>query len=157
MIYIGSDHGGFDLKEKIKGWLKTWGYSVEDVGNAMYDKEDDYPQFAFLVGQKVSLDEKKGIRFPYHWKDRSKGILCCRSAAGMVVAANKVSGARAALAFDVRSARHCREHNDVNILALSGDWLEEHEAKKILKTWLDTEFSGEERHVRRLKQIEEYG
>lgn len=156
MIYIGSDHGGFDLKEKIKKWLKLWGYLVEDMGNTMYDKEDDYPQFAYEVAQRVSDDERKGIAYPYPWKDRSKGILCCRSAAGMIIAANKVPGARAALAFDTVTARHCREHNDVNILAFSGDFLEEYQAKKILKTWLETEFSGEERHVRRLKQIETY-
>lgn len=156
MIYIGSDHGGFDLKEKIKTWLKNWEYPVEDIGNAIYDKEDDYPQFALEVATRVADDEKKGMAYPYPWKDRSKGILCCRSAAGMVIAANKVAGVRASLAFDIKSAKHCRDHNDANVLALSGDWLDDIEAKKILKTWLETEFSGDERHVRRLKQIEEY-
>lgn len=156
MIYVGSDHGGFDLKEKIKKWLTRWGYAWEDLGNVLYDKEDDYPTFAIEVAQKVVEEEKKGNGYPKPWRDRPKGIITCRSAAGMVVAANKVKGARCATAFDGRSARHCRLHNDVNILALSGDWLEEDQAKKILKIWLETEFSGEERHIRRLKEIADF-
>jgi len=156
MIYLGADHGGFDLKEKIKKWLTRWGYPWEDLGNTFYEKEDDYPKFAFAVAQKVVEEEKKGNQYPKPWADRPKGIITCRSAAGMVIAANKVKGARAATAFDVRSAKHCRLHNDVNILALSGDWLDEYHTKKILKVWLTTEFSGEERHIRRLEQIAEY-
>lgn len=156
MIYLGSDHGGFDLKEKIKKWLTRWGYAWEDLGNALYEKEDDYPNFAFAVSQKVAEEEESGNVYPKAWIDRPKGIITCRSAAGMVIAANKVEGARAATAFDSRSAKHCRLHNDVNILALSNDWLEEYQAKKILKVWLETEFSGEERHVRRLKEISEF-
>lgn len=155
MIYLGSDHGGFDLKEKIKKWLTRWGYAWEDLGNALYEKEDDYPTFAVAVAQKVVEEEKNGNKYPKQWCDRPKGILICRSAAGMVISANKVAGARCATAFDFRSAKHCRFHNDVNILALSGDWFDEYQAKKILKIWLETEFSGEERHVRRIKQIGE--
>ena len=156
MIYLGSDHGGFDLKEKIKRWLTLWEYAWEDMGNTYYDQEDDYPQFAFAVAEKIVEEEEKGKKFPVPWKDRPKGIVCCRSSAGIVIAANKVIGARAAVSNSVRSAKHNRSHNDVNILALSGDWLEDYQAKKVIKVWLETEFSGEERHVRRLKQIEEY-
>ena len=156
MIYLGSDHGGFDLKEKIKKWLVAWGYAYEDLGNTVYEKEDNYPEFAFKVAEKVTEEEKKGKSYPTVWRERPKGVLCCRSAAGMIIAANKIVGARAAAAFDKRSATHCRQHNDVNILALSGDWLEEEQAKEILTIWLETEFSGEERHIRRLQQIEEF-
>ncbi len=156
MVYLGSDHGGFDLKEKIKKWLTLWEYAWEDMGNTYYDQEDDYPQFAFAVAEKIVEEEEKGKKFPVPWKDRPKGIVCCRSSAGIVIAANKVIGARAAVSNSVRSAKHNRSHNDVNILALSGDWLEDYQAKKVIKVWLETEFSGEERHVRRLKQIEEY-
>lgn len=156
MIYLGADHGGFDLKEKIKRWLKRWGYQWEDLGNTLYEKEDDYPKFAIEVAKKVVEKEKNGNAYPKLWSERPKGIITCRSAAGMVIAANKVKGARAATAFDSRSAKHCRLHNDVNILALSGDWLDEYTAKKILKVWLTTEFSGEERHIRRLKEIENF-
>ncbi len=155
MIYLGADHGGFDLKEKIKKWLTKWGFAWEDLGNTLYEIEDDYPFFAGNVARKVA-EEEKGNKYPKQWRDRSKGIITCRSAAGMVITANKVKGARCATAFDSRSAKHCRLHNDANILALSGDWLDEYQAKKILKIWLDTEFSGEERHIRRLKEIEEF-
>lgn len=157
MIYLGSDHGGFDLKEKIKKWLTHWGFAWDDLGNVLYEKEDDYPKFAVDVAQKVAAEEERdGNQYPKPWPDRPKGIITCRSAAGMVIAANKVRGARAATAFDTRSAKHSRLHNDANIMALSGDWLEEYQAKKILKVWLETEFSGEERHVRRIRQIEEF-
>ena len=154
MIYLGADHGGFDLKEKIKRWLDFWGFDFEDLGNSIYDKDDDYPHFAIKVAKKVATEELNKSH-PVPWKDRPKGILTCRSAAGMVIAANKISGARAVTATDSRAAKKTRLHNDANILALSGDWLEDYQAKKILKTWLETEFSGEERHVRRIKQIGE--
>lgn len=156
MVYLGSDHGGFDLKEKIKKWLTGWGYAWEDMGNTYYDQEDDYPQYAFLVAEKVAAEEKNGKSYPMIWRDRPKGILCCRSAVGMVIAANKVQGGRAVVSFNPKYSKLCREHNDSNIIAFGGDWLEEYQAKKILKMWLETEFTGEERHVRRLKQIEEY-
>ena len=156
MIYLGSDHGGFDLKEKIKKWLTQWGNQWEDVGNTVYEGEDDYPDYALAVAHKVANDQANGRVYPYPWKDRPKGILICRSAAGMVIAANKVPGVYAAAAFDTRSAKQIREHNNTNVIALSGDWLEVFEVKKILKTWLTTEFSGEPRHLRRVKKIEEF-
>lgn len=154
MIYLGADHGGFDLKEKIKKWLKRWGYAWEDMGNKFYEKEDDYPRFAILVAQKVGGDANNNYLAP--WANRPKGIITCRSAAGMVIAANKVKGARCITANDVRAAKHSREHNDANIIALSGDWTDEFTAKKILKVWLATEFSKDERHIRRLDQISQY-
>lgn len=153
MIYLGSDHGGFKLKEKIKKWLDEWGYQWQDLGNTVFDKEDDYPQFAISVAEKVVEEERK---YANKQIKQARGILTCRSAAGVVIAANKVKGARAFTAFDVVSARHGRQHNDANILALSGDWLTEGKAKKILQAFLETEFSSGERHKRRLGQIEEY-
>lgn len=142
-IYLGADHGGFELKEQVKTWLAQWGHTWKDLGNAAYDEADDYPQFALAVGKQVAAS-------------RAKGVLACRSAGGMVIAANKVKGARAVNVFDVKSARHAREHNDANIAVLSGDWLSAEEAKEALKTFLMTEFTGQERHARRLKQIETY-
>ncbi len=156
MIYLGSDHGGFDLKEKLKKWLTAWELPWEDLGNTIYEKEDDYPLFAFLVAQKVAEEEKQGKVFPTPWKERPKGILCCRSSVGMVIAANKVKGARAFATAVPMKAIRAREHNDANIIAFSGDWLEDFQVKKILKAWFETEFSGEERHIRRLKLIEEF-
>jgi len=148
MIYLGSDHGGFYLKEKIKNWLTCWGYRWQDLGNTIYEEDDDYPLFAFKVAQKVVEGEGKA--------EKPKGVLCCRSAAGMVIAANKVKGARCVAAFDMVMALHSRLHNDANILALSADFLSERKAKKILKVWLETEFSGEARHKRRLKEIRDF-
>ncbi|MEK7557172.1 MAG: RpiB/LacA/LacB family sugar-phosphate isomerase [Patescibacteria group bacterium] len=143
-VYLGADHGGFELKERIKRWLVEWGHTWEDLGNTTYDKGDDYPPFALAVAEKVG-------------KTRDAiGILACRSAAGMVIAANKVKGVRAITVHDENSAGLAREKNDANVVVLSGDWLSEKEAKKILKVFLETPFSGEERHIRRIKTIEEY-
>lgn len=142
-IYLGADHGGFELKEQVKTWLEEWGHTWKDLGNMVYDEADDYPQFALAVGEQVAATQ-------------AKGVLACRSAGGMVIAANKVKGARAVNVLDVKSARHAREHNNANIAVLSGDWLSAEEAKEVLKTFLTTEFTGDERHVRRLKQIETY-
>ncbi|MFH2104642.1 MAG: RpiB/LacA/LacB family sugar-phosphate isomerase, partial [Parcubacteria group bacterium] len=105
-------------------------------------KEDDYPDYAIAVAKEVA-------------KGDNKGILFCRSAAGMVIAANKIAGARAVAAFDKKSAQHSREHNDANVLVLSGDWLDEKKARQIAKVWLNTKFTQEERHVRRLTMIKE--
>ena len=144
MIYLGSDHGGFELKEHIKQFLKNLEYEFKDLGNLKYDKGDDYPEYAFKVAEKASETPK------------NRGVLFCRSAAGMVIAANKVKGARAVTVFYDKSAVHSRQHNDANIIALSGDWMDNKKAEKILKAWLETEFSKEKRHVKRLKRISEY-
>lgn len=147
MIYLGADHGGFKLKEKIKEWLTQNHYSFEDLGNAAFDPGDDYPEIAFKVAEKVSGEGKKLD---------NKGVLLCRSAAGMVIAANKVKGIRAVAAFDKETAEHSRKHNNSNVLALSGDRLNDLEAFDILKAWLETQFSNLDRYIRRLKAIEEY-
>ena len=139
-IIIGADHGGFKLKGDVKKFLSKNGYEVEDVGNTVYDPNDDYVDYAEKVARKVV-------------KERALGILLCRSAAGMVMAANKINGVRSVAAFDVKSAVHSRQHNDANILALSGDWLSTKKACDILKAWIETKFSGEERHKRRLEKI----
>lgn len=144
MIYLGTDHAGFALKEQIKIWLSEWKLEFIDCGNTIFDANDDYPDFAFIVAENIAKNPG------------SKGILACQSATGMVIAANKVKGIRASSAFDERSAQHCRSHNDTNILALSGEWISEDEAKEILKVWLDTPFSNEERHKRRLSKIEQF-
>lgn len=145
MIYIGADHGGYELKGKIAGWLAEWGYQFEDLGAPTNDPTDDYPQYAFAVAEAVATQPKE-----------HKGIVGCRSAAGVIVAANKVKGIRAVAAFDENSARHSREHNNANVLGLSGDWLNDNSAKSVLKAWLEQEFTGEERHQRRIEQIEQY-
>lgn len=138
-IYIGSDHAGFGLKEGLKTFMADSGYIVEDLGNLEYDKEDDYPDFALKVALKAC---KQG-----------KGVLICGSGQGMCIAANKVKGIRAVLVRDTEEAKMTREHNDSNVICLSGLKLILEDAKCILDVWLDTEFSGEERHLRRIKKI----
>lgn len=156
MIYLGSDHGGFDLKEKIKKWLDGAGYQWEDLGNKVYDPQDDYPRFAFAVAGKVTNQQNLNLGAKFSWKERPKGILVCRSSAGMVIAANKVKGIRAVAVNNRQMAIQCRLHNDANVIALSGDWTDESQAFDILDAWLTVEFKSEERHVRRLKKIEEF-
>ncbi len=146
-VVLGADHGGFELKEKLKEFLEHRGYDVGDMGNEKLDNDDDYVDFARKVAEAVG---KSGREIG---QKNVMGVLMCRSAAGMVIAANKVRGVRAVAAFDETSAVHSREHNDANVLALSGDWLEVDDAKSVLKAWLETPYSNEARHTRRLKKI----
>ncbi len=152
MIYLGSDHGGYGLKEKIKKFLREESCKFRDLGNLVFDRGDDYPDFAFAVAEKIGKEDDSRKK----WAERAKGILFCRSSGGMIIAANKVKNVRAVAVFDDMSARHAREHNDANVIALSGDWTDEREAEKIVSAFLETEFSGEERHRRRLDKIRGY-
>jgi len=143
-IYIAADHGGFKMKESVKEWLIVEGHDVEDCGNTVFDPNDDYPDFAFLAADKVAKSSDKAV-----------GILFCRSGGGMVIVANKVQGVRAVDVFDMTSAIHARTNNNANVISLGADWMEIHEAKLIIKNFLETSFLGEERHLRRLRKIEE--
>lgn len=142
MIYLGADHGGFELKQHILSWLAEWGMPYEDVGAHEFDAADDYPQFAFAVAEKVAVNPQE-----------HRGILACRSAGGVIIAANKLKGIRAVAVADVKSAQHSREHNDANVIGLSGDWMTLEQAKDTVKVWLTTPFSNDERHLRRIQQI----
>ena len=148
MIYLGADHAGFELKEKIKEDLLKKGHEVEDLGAHTPDKNDDYPDYAKAVAEKVAAD------------GTSKGILLCGSAEGVCIAANKVKGIRAVPVWDSLIAQKTREHDDANVLCLSGGQTLEpipgtsfEEAQEIVETWLKTPFSGEERHIRRINKI----
>jgi len=143
MLYIGADHAGFGLKEKIKKYLAAKGVKFEDLGALKLDKKDDYPDFGARVAQGVAVNPKK-----------NKGILVCGSAEGMGMVANKFPGVRAAVVYNEENAKKSREHNDANVLSISGWELSEAKAKRIVKAWLETKFSGG-RHARRLKKIEE--
>jgi ribose 5-phosphate isomerase B len=139
MLAIGSDHGGFLLKEKIIEFLETEGIDFRDFGT--YDAQSvDYPDFALQVAQAVASGEC------------DRGILCCGTGIGVSITANKVPGIRAALCGDTFSARASREHNDANILALGERVIGPGLAVDIVKVWLESEFSGG-RHDRRLKKI----
>lgn len=141
-IYIGADHGGFELKKKIKEWLTVQGHFVEDIGAVELDPQDDYPQYAFAVARGVL--HNGGV-----------GILVCRSGGGMTIAANRVPGIRAVDCMTVESAVHARTNNNANVLSLSGDWVDETLAIEIVHAFLTTQFLNEERHVRRISQLDQ--
>ncbi len=143
MIYITSDHAGYRLKEEIKDYLDELGIKYRDLGPEKFDPDDDYPDFAFKVAQKVGQNP-----------DEDKGILICGTGQGMMGAANKVKGVRAVLAWDENTAETAKAHLNSNILTLGGQVIPLKTAKKIVATWLSTAFSREERHKKRLKKIE---
>ena len=141
-IIIGSDHGGYELKNKLIDFLKNKGYKVEDLGT--HSKEScDYPLIGFEVAKRVSEN-----------KD-DKGVLICKTGVGMAIVANKLHGIRAAACYDNDMARSSREHNDCNIIVLAAQYSDLKAAKEMLTTWLNAKHLGE-RHERRIMQIREF-
>ncbi|WP_058486025.1 ribose 5-phosphate isomerase B [Defluviitalea phaphyphila] len=142
MIAIGSDHGGYQLKQEVIKYLKEKNIEYKDVG--CYSTEScDYPEFGKSVANLVANGTC------------DKGIIICGTGIGISIAANKVKGVRAALCHDCFSAQATREHNDANVLAMGARVIGPGLAIKIVETFLQTEFSNEERHIRRIRQIEE--
>ena len=140
-IFIGSDHGGFNLKEKIKEVFSPLGYEFEDMGTDSAES-CDYPVYAEAVSRKVL-------------ETNGRGILVCGTGIGMSIAANKFKGIRASHCTDTFSARMTREHNNSNILCLGERITGQDLAIDIVKIWLETPFSNGERHAKRLNLIEE--
>ncbi|MFW5887840.1 MAG: RpiB/LacA/LacB family sugar-phosphate isomerase [Bacteriovoracia bacterium] len=155
IIHIGSDHAGYELKEVLKVFLEKKGYNVIDHGADEYDEDDDYPDFIFPVAQNVALDTD------------SKGIVLGGSGQGEAIAANRVKGIRAVVfngQYQPTDGREvpeeivtARQHNDANVLSLGARFLSEEEAKEAVDLWLETGFSGEERHLRRIKKLDQMG
>ncbi len=143
MIYIASDHAGYRLKEELKNYLDDLGIKYQDLGPKEYNPDDDYPDFAFKIAQKVAKNP-----------DEDRGILICSTGQGMMMAANKVKGIRAILSWNEVTAKTAKAHGNANILTLGGQVTPLEIAKKIVSTWLSTAFSREERHKRRLQKIE---
>ena len=142
MIAIGSDHGGYELKQQIISHLKKRGISVEDMG--CHGREScDYPVYGKAVAKAVAEGRCE------------KGIVICTTGIGISIVANKIRGIRCALCADTLSAKMTRLHNDANMLALGGGIVGENLALEIVDTFLDTPFSAEEKHCRRVGQIEE--
>jgi ribose 5-phosphate isomerase B len=139
-IYLGADHAGFKLKENVKSWLKKKKILFTDLGNLVFDKDDDYPDFAEKVA-KMTVKEK------------TFGALFCGSAEGMCIAANKIKGIKAVNPSTLVLTRLSRKHNNANILCLSGLYTKPIQAHKLIETFLKTKFSKEKRHLRRLKKI----
>lgn len=139
IIHLGADHAGFELKKHLKKFLRKK-YAVKDWGARSYNKNDDYPDYAAKVAKAV---QKNGV-----------GILICGSAEGICIAANKFKKIRAVPVWTLENARLSRQHNDANVLCLSGWQLSKKKAERIILTWLKTPFSQEERHARRIKKID---
>lgn len=142
-IYLGSDHAGFETKEKLKEYFKKKEINYEDMGTHSSDSVD-YPDYAFPVAKKVAKDKN------------SRGVLICGTGAGMIIAANKVRGVRAVAAYDKYSAEMSRFHNDTNVLGLRGRFFPFRKIKEIVSIWLETQFSGETRHKRRINKIKQF-
>ncbi len=141
VIAIGSDHGGFELKEKVKEHLVKMGHEVNDMGTDSLSS-CDYPVYAKAVAYEVAD------------READKGIVICTTGIGVSITANKIRGIRAALCTDPLMARLTRLHNDSNVLALGAGITGDNLAIEIVDTFVNTKFSGEERHARRISQIE---
>ena len=142
-IFLATDHAGFELKEEIKKFLIKAGYEVDDQGAHSYNAKDDYPEFIAAAAKKVAKNPK------------SRGIIFGASGQGEAIVANKINGIRAAVYYGqkLEIVKLSRTHNNTNVLSLGAKFLAKKEAIKALKIWLKTDFSDEERHERRIKQI----
>lgn len=147
-IFLGSDHNGAHLKSDVFAYLSKNDYDVEDVGDRVLDKDDDFPEFAAEAAIKVIGSEDEDPR----------AILLCGSGQGMAMAANRFSGIRASVIWDAFEAKMTRNDNDSNILCLPARILEHTtDWRGIIETWLSTPFAGAERYRRRNRQIDELG
>lgn len=143
-VHLGSDHAGFELKAHLTTWLQEHGYEVVDHGPVEYDPVDDYPPFVLRAAQAVVNDHG------------SLGVVIGGSGNGEQIAANKVPGVRAALAWNDDTAGLSREHNDANVVSVGARMHSLDEATRLVERFLTTPFSGDERHVRRIEMISGY-
>lgn len=151
-IYIGSDHAGYDLKERLKPFIESLGYVVIDKGAFEYDPQDDYPDFIIPVAKEIARNPES-----------DRGIIIGGSGQGEAIAANRIRGVRAVV-FNGQYKPPgrkvpneivlAREHNNSNVLSLGARFLDDEEAFDAVKLWLETDFSGDERHMRRIKKID---
>ncbi|WP_435199318.1 ribose-5-phosphate isomerase [Janibacter sp. GS2] len=140
-VHIGGDHAAFELHQELLTFLEAEGHQVTDHGPFTYDALDDYPVFVIRAAQAVAADPG------------SRGIVLGGSGNGEQMAANKVAGVRAALCYNTELARLAREHNDAHVLSMGGRMQSVDEAKEMVRTFLITEFIGEERHQRRIDMV----
>ncbi|MCG5216281.1 ribose-5-phosphate isomerase [Streptosporangium sp. KLBMP 9127] len=143
-VYIGADHAGYEFKNHLSSWLKEHGHEVIDCGPFVYDAEDDYPTFVLRAAQGVAEDPG------------SLGVVIGGSGNGEQIAANKVRGIRAALAWSEETATLAREHNNANVVSVGARMHSAEEATRFVEVFLGTSFSGSERHSRRIAQIASY-
>src|SRR5690606_15833693 len=140
-VVIGADHRGVGLKHQVAQWLRSQGYEVNDVGAEKLDPYDDYPEYAVRVARMVSGEKE------------ARGIVLCGSGVGVCIAANKIEGVRCGQAINIDQVISARKDDDIGVLALAADHISFEAAREIVKVFLETEFSGEERHVRRVEQV----
>lgn len=142
MIYIGSDHGGYKMKEALKKFLKKERLDFVDMGPSKFKDGDDYPDYAAKVAKQVSKNPMRDV-----------GILMCRSGQGVCIAANKFRHIRATLVWNIEQAKMSRNDDMGNVLCLPSDYISEYVAEHITKVWLKTPYSTNPRHMRRIKKI----
>lgn len=147
-VHIATDHAGMELSAHLVEHLTAAGYEMVDHGPTEYDAQDDYPGFCINAARAVVADREQGLD--------SLGIVLGGSGNGEQMAANKVTGIRAALAWSLDTAKLAREHNDAQVVALGGRQHTREEGLEIVLAFLNEPFSGDERHVRRIAQIEEF-
>ena len=141
-IYIGADHRGYHLAAELTARLAKE-YTVHNLSSSAYNPEDDYVDFAAAVGKKIAADSE------------SLGIVICGGGSGICIAANKIHGIRCALGFTPKQVKAARNDDDANMLALPSDFIDTVEAEILVKAFLETPFSGEERHKRRIQKVKE--
>ena len=143
-IFIGSDHAGFALKGLLAEYLRGRGFEVEDKGPFSYDEADDYPDFTVPVARAVAEDAS------------ARGIIIGGSGQGEAIAANRIKGVRTTVYYggNIQVLHTARDHNDANVLSLGARFMSEDEAKEAVMLWLETPFSGAERHIRRINKID---
>lgn len=148
-IYIGTDHAGFNLKEELKKYLSELGHEVIDKGAFEYDKDDDYPDFIALVAEGVAEAGPESA-------EEVRGVILGGSGQGEAIEANRLLGIRAIVYYggNLEIVKLGREHNDANILSLGARFVDLIEAKEAVKLFLETPFSGAERHIRRIVKLD---
>lgn len=143
-IFVGSDHGGFELKNALIEYLHEKNIRIEDLGNYQLDPEDDFPDYAKKVAQAVLQKPEEFL-----------GIVICRSGVGVAIAVNRSKGIRCGLGFETNQVKHMRENDHVNVLALAADFLDPETAKKLVDIFIETEPKKEQKYLRRIKKLDE--
>jgi ribose 5-phosphate isomerase B len=147
-VHLGSDHAGLELKEHLLNWLADHGHDAVDHGPFVYDAVDDYPVFCLRAAEAVAADQQDGVG--------ALGVVIGGSGNGEQMAANKVKGVRSALVWSEETAVLAREHNDANVISVGGRMHTVEDMTRFVEVFLTTEFTGEERHVRRIGMLADY-
>jgi ribose 5-phosphate isomerase B len=147
-VHLGSDHAGLELKEHLLNWLADHGYEAVDHGPFVFDALDDYPVFCLRAAEAVVADQQDGLD--------SLGVVIGGSGNGEQIAANKVKGVRAALVWSEETAVLAREHNDANVVSVGGRMHTVDDMTRFVEVFLETPYSGEERHSRRIAMLADY-